>query len=165
MTFDPNFWYTLAFLTFFLLLGRMLWRISTQMLDEKTRHIRKDLEEAAHMKKEAGELLELAKQKKGEAQDQARQILALGEREIKRIRQDALKERKEFFTSQERQLEDRLTSLEGLAFKEVNENITRLAVDLAEKIIKKNMDKKLDSTLIQKTIKTAETLSFFSLDP
>lgn len=155
---DPNTWYLIAFVIFFLLLGRTLWRTSIQLLDEKIKLIRKQIDEASHMKKEAEDFLERAQQKQKETEEHAHKILALSEREIQRIHRDASQERKEFIVSQERQLAQRLANLESTTMKELNENIIQSAITSAEKVLQKTIDKKLDTALIQETIKMAESL-------
>jgi F-type H+-transporting ATPase subunit b len=155
---DPSTWYLIAFVIFVLLLGRTVWRVSIQMLDEKIKRIRKEIEEAAHMKKEAEDFLEHAQQKQKETQEQANKILSLSEREIQRIQRDAKQERKEFLASQERQLQERLVNLESIAMKELNENIIQTAIGSAESVIQKNLDRKLDAALIRETLKMAESL-------
>jgi F-type H+-transporting ATPase subunit b len=155
---DPNTYYTLAFIIFFGLLGRTLWGMATQMLDEKIKSISKSLEDAARMKKEAEEQLAKAQQKQKEAQEHGQQILALSEREIQRVQEEAVHERKAFLASQKRQLKERLDNLETVAFKELNDTIIQHAITSAERVIEKNINAKIDSAIIQDTIETAESL-------
>ena len=155
---DPNVWYTLAFVIFIALMGRSLWRLSSQMLDNKIKSIRKNLEDAARMKKEAKDFLKLAQQKQKAAQEQSHQIMALSEREVERIQIDAIQNRKDFLSSQKRQLQERLASLEVVTFKELNETLIQTAILSAEKVIAQNINPKLNSALIQNRITTAESL-------
>lgn len=155
---DPSTWYLISFTLFGLLLGRTLWRSATFMLDEQIKIIGKEIEEASHMKKEAEELLESVQKRQQETQEQVRNILALGEREVQQIQRDAMQERKEFLASQKRQLEERLSNLETISIKELNENVVHSAITAAERVIQQNLDQKLDAALIQDTVKTAGSL-------
>jgi len=156
MTNSPNFWYLIAFVIFFLLLGRRLWRTATQMLEDKIFHIRSNLEAATQMKQEAVELLQEAQRKQIEAKIQGQKILEHIKYEIDSIQQDSKRELEEFFKNQERQLEERVQGLEVLAYKDFKENIINEAISAAQLAIQQTIDQKQDTQLIQETIQNME---------
>lgn len=152
MTSDPNFWYTLAFILFFIGLGRPLWRALSQMLDDKRTQIQRSLEEAATMKKEAQAFLETCQRQHAEAKAQEQKILDHIALEVRSLREEAKNDLSDFLTNQERQLEDRLNALEASALKELKNSIINTAVASALEVIEKTIDKKLDAQIIQETI-------------
>jgi F0F1-type ATP synthase membrane subunit b/b' len=152
MLLDPNFWYAVAFIIFFALLARPLWRLAVQMLDGKRLGIEKDIEDAAHMHGEALGFFEEAQRQKQEAQERVDAMLDHTQGEIQRLQEESKQELILFSQSQERQLRERLQSLDAAGLKELTQSMVGQAVVAARAMIEKTLDKKMTSHLIDQTV-------------
>ena len=55
---EPRNWVVLAFILFFVLFGRILWRALSGMLDNRAKMVKAELEESARLRREAEAMLQ-----------------------------------------------------------------------------------------------------------
>ena len=82
---EPLFWYSVAFVLFFVLLGPRIWRPLAAILDNRATQIRQDLDEAARLKREAEQMLAEAQREREAALVEARAMIERSKAESARI--------------------------------------------------------------------------------
>ena len=81
-------WVAVAFVLFFVLFGKMLWKALASMLDSRSAAVRSELEEAARLRREAEAMLKDAEKRRADALSEA-QIAAARDQAMRALRQVA----------------------------------------------------------------------------
>lgn len=147
------FWMVLAFSVVFLILRRFAWGPVLKMLRERDESIEKALESAreareglSSLKTEQERMLQEAHAERDKLMAEARQIR---EQLITKAREDALQESARVFEQAKNQIESEKIAAIG----EIRQQVASLAVDIAEKILKKELsDRNLQENLIKEQL-------------
>lgn len=133
---DPSFWVFVGFFVLFLLLGKKVLVLITQVLDDRSKEIKEKINEASRMREEALALLNTCKRQQIEASEHAAGILAHAEEEAERLRQKALEETSLFMETEERLFQERLHRAEQSALEEITERAILVAGDAVRNILR-----------------------------
>jgi F-type H+-transporting ATPase subunit b len=148
-----EFWVAVSFFGFIALL---LWyRVPGMIgraLDARADAIRKELDEARNLRKEAAAILEDYKRKHGEAQKEAEEILAAARREAEQITGEARRGLKETLERRTRIAEDKIARAEAQALGEVKAAAVDAAVSAAERLIAGRVSGQAANGLIEQSI-------------
>lgn len=156
---DPSFWVLVGFLILILLLGKGLWTKVTHTLDERSRKIAEEIEEAARVREEALSLLETCKQHRRDASEQAQNLLAHAEEEAERLRQKSLQEMDAFMKAEEKLFQERLSQAEARALDDIRNHAILVAGDAARRALQGDTSSKSRTKDPLNTfIETLETL-------
>src|ERR1700761_4948395 len=82
---EPRNWVVLAFILFFLLFGRILWRALSGMLDNRAVMVKAELEEAARLRREAEAMLQEAEKQRMAALAEAKALIEGAQAEATRV--------------------------------------------------------------------------------
>ncbi|WP_428395441.1 F0F1 ATP synthase subunit B [Lichenicoccus sp.] len=148
----PRFWYTVAFVLFFVLLGPRLFRPVMAILDNRARQIRQDLDEAARLKREAEQMLAEARREREAALVEARQMIERSHQEAVRIAEAARREAELSAQRRERMAHDRIHAAERAAVTELRTRAAQLASEAARDVVATLLTAETDAALIDRAI-------------
>ena len=124
---DPAFWVAVAFVIFFLLVGKTLWKRITEMLDKRSETIARALADAEKLRADALRAKQEAEQTLAKATAEAEAITAQAREEVARMQSRAKASLETAMTLREQQAVDRIAQAEAAASKQVRDT----AVDVA----------------------------------
>ncbi len=153
ITESANFWILIAFITFSLGFGRAAWRRIKQVLDDRADKIRRELEEAQHLKEEAQALLADYERKRAAAEEEAREMVEHARAEAERQAERARTVLEETMQRHAAAAEQRIARAEDEAMREVRQLAATLAVQAARQLIQESMDESRADSMVEESIK------------
>jgi F-type H+-transporting ATPase subunit b len=149
---NPEFWVLVGFLTFFILLGRTLWKVMRDGLDGRAAKIQEQLNEAAQLRAEAESLLNLYRSKQEQAVRDAEDILAQAKTEAELMRKNAEADLKRSLAAREAQAKDRIALAEQAAIQQVKARAVDIAIRAATGLVKESIDQSGAAALVDHAI-------------
>lgn len=146
------FWVTVAFVIFFVLFGRKLWVALAGMLDNRAETIRRELAEAAQLRREAEAMLAEARGRREAALAEAKRMLASAHAEAERVAAATASEAEAAAQRRERMALDRIAAAEKAAVAEVRVAATEVAAAAAQQVIARTLTPDVDAGLIDHAI-------------
>jgi len=135
----PEFWVFIAFVVFLGAVGKRAFAFLTQSLDEHSRTVAHQIEEAQRLHDEALSLLNSYKKKHEEALKQAAKIVSYAESEALEFKKSSEREFEKFIASKEKALTERM----AIEKEEARSKLRQQAVDEAFIIVDKLLSKEL----------------------
>jgi F-type H+-transporting ATPase subunit b len=133
----PEFWVFIAFILFLGAVGKRAFAFLTQSLDEYSRKVAHQLEEAERLHDEALSLLNSYKKKHTEAIEQAAKIITYAETEALEFKKSSEHEFEKFMADKEKAFLERMT----IEKEEAKNKLRQQAVDEAFTIVEKLLSK------------------------
>ena len=131
---NPEFWVLIAFLIFAGMLVSMKVPATVgKALDDRAVGIRKDLDDAARLRKEAEQLLTDYQRKAREAEAEAKSIIEAAKREAENLAAETKKALAESIERRTKLAEDKIARAEAQAVSEVRATAVDVAVSAAER--------------------------------
>ena len=140
-------WVLIAFILFFILVGKKLWSALTNSLDERKKMIESELNEAKKLREEAQAELNASLKKQKEINKQILGIIDNAKNTAKQIEADALKKSEIIIKRKEEQAKQKINNAQIEAIN----NIKNISAELSVKSAKLYIQNELDSN-IQKTL-------------
>src|ERR1700730_2959561 len=112
---SPPFWVAVAFVLFFVIFGRKLWKALTGMLDKRADEVRAELSAAQLLRQEAEALLRDAKSRREAALADAGALLEGAKAEADRLTKAAALEAEAAAARRERMALDRIAAADKAA--------------------------------------------------
>ena len=140
-------WVLIAFILFFILVGKKLWSTLTYSLDQRKKMIENELNEAKKLREEAQNELNASLKKQKEINKQVQDIINDAKNTAKQIEADALKKSDVIIKRKEEQAKQKINNAQIEAIN----NIKNISAELSVKSAKIYIQNELDST-IQKSL-------------
>jgi F-type H+-transporting ATPase subunit b len=151
-------WGTVAFVAFLLLLWRAgVWKKLAQAMDERTKRIRSDLENAEAARREAERLLEQYREQLQQAREEARQIVEDAKRRADATRQELIQKAERDAQAVRDRAEQEIQAQLERAKAELRRELGVLSVRLAERVIGNNLDNDRQLRLVDQYIEELST--------
>lgn len=154
---DSHFWYVLSFLVFAAIILKFGMPALNAMLDTRIKQIKDDLEQAENLRVEAQEMLAQYQRKHRDAVKEAEEILATAKENAEKFKQTAEEELNATMERKEQQLNDKIQRMQQNALNEIQSYAAGLAMEAAQQIIANNINKKVGSALVDKSIENIES--------
>jgi F-type H+-transporting ATPase subunit b len=146
------FWVAVAFVIFFVLFGRIIWRALAGILDARAAAIQQELEEAARLRAEAQDMLRDAQKRRDEALAAARQLLESAQAEATRQAAATRAEAEAAARRRERMALDRIAAAEKAAVNEVRVAAIEVAASAAQQVLTQGLSQRDDDALMDRAI-------------
>ena len=150
---EPEFWVAVAFVIF---VGVLFYvgahRKIIEALDQRSAHIKAELDEARRLRDEAETLLAEYQRKQGEAEREAEAIIAEAKAEAERVAAEARGKMEEFVARRTKLAETKIGQAEAQALADVRAAAADAAVAAAEKILRETAKGKIADDLIARGI-------------
>jgi F-type H+-transporting ATPase subunit b len=152
--YEAEFWVAVAFVIFFV----VLWRVGAHRsilsaLDDRSKRVARELEEARRLREEAELLLDEYRRKAREAEVEAAAIVAQANNEAAEIAAEAKTRMEEFIARRTKMAEAKIGQAEAQALAEVRAAAVDAAVKAAEKILANTVKGKTADGLIETAIR------------
>ena len=144
-------WVLIAFILFFVLVGKKLWSTLTTNLDQRKKMIENELNEAKKLREEAQAELNASLKKQKEINKQVLDIINDAKSTAKQIEADALKKSNIIIKRKEEQAKQKILSLEAEAIKNIKEITSSIVIESSKSYIKQKLDNKENINLISKS--------------
>lgn len=154
---EPRTWVAIAFIIFFVLFGRKLWRPLAGILDKHADSVRAELAEAQRLRQEAEAMLADARKRREMALAEAQTLLDRAKDEAVRVAKEAAADAEASAQRRERMAMDRIAAAEKAAVDEVRTLAAEIAAEAAERAIREGLGDQADARLIDHAIGTLPT--------
>ena len=154
---DPGLfvWTILTFLLLFTLLAKFAWKPLLKALSDREEKIRSSLEQAEEAQQKLEQLNEEGEKIVGKARSEAQSIVADGKAAAEKIRDEIESVAKEKATSIVSQAEKQIATEKDQAISEIRGEVAALSIQIAEKLIRKNLSKEDNMALINESLDRA----------
>ena len=145
-------WGSISFIVLFVLLAKIGYPAVKKGMDARAERIRASLAEAEKAKDEAQSILQDYRQQLADAKGEAARIIDEARQAADKVRQDLTKKAEaEAAEIKERAQED-ITAQANRTLADLQARVALLAVELAEKVVEKNLDEDTNRELIERYI-------------
>lgn len=128
MLHDQRFYVAVAFVLFFVFFGRKIWRVVASGLDSRAAQVRRDLDEAGALRREAEKMLEDATRSREEAIADAKTLVENSRREAAMIADAAQRKAEQVLQQRERLAHDSIAASRRAAIQDVKEVASHAAI-------------------------------------
>jgi len=149
---DPRTWVAIAFVIFFLIFGKTLWKALTGMLDKRADTIRAELAEAQRLRSEAEAMLADAAKSRERALADAHALLEGAKREAARLAALAASDAEQSAARRERMAMDRIAAAEKAAVDEVRFAAAEVAGAAARIVIGEHLTPDASAAIVDRAI-------------
>ena len=153
MDLSQSTWVAVAFVLFFILIGRRGFNILTSILDKRKQLIKEELEQAVQLREEAQSELNDSIIKQKEINTEIEKILNEAKEAAKKIKSEAEEKAKEIVIRKEEQAKEKINASQSDAIKQIKEIGSKVAILASENYIKENIDDTSSRELFEQTTK------------
>ena len=140
-------WVLIAFILFFVLVGKKLWSALTTNLDQRKKMIENELNEAKKLREEAQAELNACLKKQKEIKKQVLDIINDAKSTAKQIEADALKKSDIIIKRKEEQAKQKINNAQVEALNNIKNISAELSVKSAKVYIQNELDSKIQKAL------------------
>ena len=140
-------WVLIAFILFFVLVGKKLWSALTTNLDQRKKMIENELNEAKKLREEAQAELNASLKKQKEINKQVLDIINDANSTAKQIEADALKKSDIIIKRKEEQAKQKINNAQVEALNNIKNISAELSVKSAKVYIQNELDSKIQKAL------------------
>ena len=140
-------WVLIAFILFFVLVGKKLWSALTTNLDQRKKMIENELNEAKKLREEAQAELNASLKKQKEINKQVLDIINDAKSTAKQIEADALKKSDIIIKRKEEQAKQKINNAQVEALNNIKNISAELSVKSAKVYIQNELDNKIQKAL------------------
>ena len=140
-------WVLIAFILFFVLVGKKLWSALTTNLDQRKKMIENELNEAKKLREEAQTELNASLKKQKEINKQVLDIINDAKSIARKIEADALKKSDIIIKRKEEQAKQKINNAQIEAINSIKNISAELSVKSAKIYIQNELDSKLQKAL------------------
>ncbi|MBF0250675.1 MAG: F0F1 ATP synthase subunit B [Alphaproteobacteria bacterium] len=150
---DTTFLVAIAFVLLFVFFGKKMYVAITTALDDRTKHIQKQINEAAQLREQAQMLLASYEKKQHEAIKEAEGIIQAAKNEAERLAVEAAEQLDRNLKRSEQLAKDRIAQAEAQAVAEIKGLAVDIAMEAAKRVLTNEIDAAKSDQLIDKAIK------------
>ena len=140
-------WVLIAFILFFVLVGKKLWSALTTNLDQRKKMIENELNEAKKLREEAQAELNASLKKQKEINKQVLDIINDAKSSAKQIEADALKKSDIIIKRKEEQAKQKINNAQIEALNNIKKISAELSVKSAKVYIQNELDRNIQKAL------------------
>jgi F-type H+-transporting ATPase subunit b len=149
---EPEFWVAVAFVIFVALMVWKARKIVTDMLDQRAEAIRRQIDEAERLRREAQDLLADYQRRQADAYKEAEGIIAQARTEAERMKAKAHADLETAIKARERQALDRIAHAEAQAAGDVRNAAVEAAIDATRTLLRQRLASGQGGELIDQAI-------------
>ena len=158
---DPGLyvWTILTFLLLFFLLAKFAWKPLLKALSEREEKIRSSLEKADEAQQKLERLSAEGEKIIGKARAEAQSIVSNGKVVAEKVRDEIEEKAKEKAKTIVAQAGKQITAEKEQAISDIRGEVASLSIQIAGKLIRKNLSKKDNMVLIKESLEKAEKVN------
>src|SRR5919199_638277 len=145
-------WGALSFIVLFVLMAKIGYPAVKKGMDARAEKIRSSLAEAEKAKEEAQSILQEYRTQLADAKGEAARIIEEARQSADKIRQDLRKQAETEVAEIKQRAQDDIAAQASRTMADLQARVALLAVELAEKVVEKNLDPDTNRELIERYI-------------
>ena len=145
-------WGIISFVVLFYLLVRFAFPPVRKMMEERTNRIRKDLDDAERVRSEAETILSDYQRQLADARGEANRVIEEARQTADRLRADLMQRAEAEVSELRRRSEDDIRAAQQQALADLQASVKSLVIELAEKVVERNLDRDTNTALIESYI-------------
>lgn len=148
-------------ITFGILFGLLLfvaYKPITRMLDERSRRIKDSMDQAEFIKQETAKTEQMVKEQLAEARKQGQDVVAQAEQIGERLKEEARQQAKQDAEAIVARARSEIQAENEAAISQLRHEFVEVAIQAAEKVINKALDKEAHRQLIEATLEESSAL-------
>jgi F-type H+-transporting ATPase subunit b len=145
-------WGSLSFIVLFIILAKVGYPAIKKGMDARAERIRASLADAEKAKDEAQSILEEYRRQLADARSEASRIIDEARQAADKVRQDLTKKAEADAAEIKRRAQEDITAQANRTMADLQARVALLAVELAEKVVEKNLDPDTNRQLIDRYI-------------
>jgi F-type H+-transporting ATPase subunit b len=151
---EPNeiIWGGLSFLVLFVLMVRYGYPAITRAMDQRAERIRGDLDEATRARTEAETVLEEYRRQLADARNESNRIIEEARQTADQLRRDLMTRAEAEVAELRTRTRDDIEAAKGRAMAELRTEVSSLAIELAERVVGRNLDAESNKALVDSFI-------------
>jgi F-type H+-transporting ATPase subunit b len=149
---DPAFWVGVAFLLFFALAGKLMWKRVSDILDKRASAIAKALADAEHLRDEALKARQEAERTLSRAATEGGAILQQAREEVSRMQARVAASLQNQIALREQQALDRIAQSEAAATKQVRDTAVDVALSATRALLREQVGAGRSEAMINESI-------------
>jgi len=149
---DPAFWVAVAFVLFFALAGKVLWKRITDLLDKRAAAIAKAVSDAEQLRAEALKAKTDAERTLAQAAAEGGAIIQQAREEAARMRAKAAENLETAVALREQQALDRIAQSEAQATKQVRDTAVDVALSATRALLREQVGSGRTQALVDEAI-------------
>jgi F-type H+-transporting ATPase subunit b len=149
---NPRTWVGVAFVLFFVIFGRKLWEAIAKILDARADAVRKELDEASRLRREAEAMLADAESRRTQALADAQRLIEGAHAEAARVQKAAAEEAEHAARRREQMAMERIAAAEKAAVEDVRKTAADVATTAAQEVISRGLAPDADAALVDRSI-------------
>lgn len=155
---DPGLfiWTIITFLVLLWLLAKFAWKPLLALLEKREENIRNSLKDAEKAREELEALNQKTEKLLAEARVEAQGIVSAGRAAAEKLQDDLAKKAKEKSESLIAESKRQIQSEKDEALSEIKSEVVTLSLEIASKLIEKNLSDKDNRELIDSTLKNIQ---------
>ncbi len=140
-------WVLIAFILFFVLIGKKLWTVLTYNLDQRKKMIENELNEAKKLREEAQSELNISLKKQKEINKQVLDIINDAKSTAKQIKANAIEKSDTIIKRKEQQAKQKINNAQIDAINNIKNISAELSIKSAKIYIQNELDNKSQKSL------------------
>ena len=152
-------WGSIAFVVLFIALKKKAYPQVKKGMEARTERIRSTLAEADKAKDEAQSILDQYRRQLDDAKSESSRIIEEARQAADKIRQDLRKQAEDEVAEVKQRAQDDITAQANRAMADLQARVSLMVIELAEKVVEKNLDEEANKALIDRFIREMESTS------
>ena len=153
MEFNQSTWVAIAFLTFFIIVGRKGFSVLTNILDKRKDLIENEIKEANKLREQAQDELNSSLKKQKIMVNEIENIMLEAKEAAKKIKSDAELKATEIVKRKEDQAKQKINASQTEIIDQIKEITSKSVILSSEEYIKASIDKKISKNIFANTTK------------
>ncbi|MDQ1374082.1 MAG: F-type H+-transporting ATPase subunit b [Actinomycetota bacterium] len=145
-------WGALSFIIVFGLLSKLAYPAIKKAMDERTNKIREGLDDAERTRAEAQTILEEYQRQLNDARNESNRIIEEARQTAEQLRQDLMQRAEAEVGELRRRAQEDIAAAQERATADLRAQVAELAIELAEKVVERNLDRDTNMALIESFI-------------
>ena len=145
-------WGAISFLVLLVLIRKLAWPMLKKGMDARAEKIKATLVEADNAKDEAQAVLDDYRRQLADAKSEAGRIIDEARQAADKIRQDLRKQAETEVAELKTRAQDDISAMATRTMADLRAQVSLLAIELAEKVVEKNLDQDTNRQLIDRFI-------------
>jgi len=142
----------IAFAVLLLMFKKFGFAPVKKAMEDRTERIRKDLDQAESAKTEAESILDEYKKKLADAKSESNRIIDEARQQAEKIKADITESANKEVAEQKEKATQDIESARNAAIASLQTSVASMAIELAEKVVEKNLDRDTNQRLIDSFI-------------
>ena len=145
-------WGSISFVVLFVLMRKFAYPAIKQGMEARTEKIRNNLDEADRVRAEAESILEEYKRQLADAKNESGRIIEEARQTADQLRRDLMQRAEAEVADLRQRTRDDIAAAQQRATADLQARVGALAIDLAEKVVERNLDRDTNLALIDSYI-------------